>query len=1154
MVSFVLYLYIIFINKKTSMSKTTFGKLILIFFLSVFYNVSDSFGCHAIALVNPMQQSVAGGIQVTASSDSPTCGCAVYWLDIEVRYNSNCDPFTGGPLQPGIWVPYNTYPFFQSQQMQKPNCVVQQYPWVVIPFTGLCPGVSYKYRMRENHNGQAGPWTTTFTFTVPGTPSPLTVTSAASTTNICQGQSSQLSSTISGGCSSNTNITWSPATGLNNSTIANPVATPTVTTTYTVTYQDVCSSQSVTSSVTINVTPAAVAGSATIAPTSICAGQTTTLTLTGSTGAIQWQSAPGPTGPWTNVAGATTTPYTTGPLTATTYFRAVVTGGCGTAVSNSVAVAVSPAPNLVVTPPSSTICPGGTVTFTASGANSYSWNTTPATTGNTLTLTPASTTTYTVTGFGVSCSTQVAVTVTVAPLPVANAGPDVSICTGSSTTLSGSGGVSCAWTPANMVITPNNCSTITAPAATQTYTLTVTNAQGCTATDQVTVSVNPLPPVSAGPDASICVGSSATLNASGAANYTWSPATDLSCTNCASPVASPLTTTTYVVTGVDANGCMSTDTVVVAVNQIPVANAGPDAIVCNNGSTTLNASGGGTFTWFPNNGSLSCTNCASPVATPTATTTYTVMVANGSCTDTDSLTVTMSSSMTTTVTTTPPTCNGACNGQAVVNVQGGQPGYSYSWSSNPSQTTTATGLCAGTYSVTVTDLNGCTATDSAVIVNPPLVVVIPMATPSTICYGQSSTLTAGGIGGTGSGYTYTWGPSSSTTLSCFSCASPVASPLTTTTYNVIATDANGCQSASQPVTVTVNPQLGLNMSGTASICAGNTTPIGVAATGGNGGPYNYAWAPSSTLSCSNCPNPNATPAVTTTYTVTVTDNCGSPAITGTVTVSVLPPLTVSFSADQVAGCAPLTVNFTDNTSPQSVSWNWNLGGGNMSTSTTTSTPSNTYTAPGTYDVSLSVIDVNGCPGSYTAYGLITVYPDPVAGFDFGPQPTTTLAPEITFTPDCQLCASCVYYINNDSDAVITNNCTGFTYSFPDTGTYVVTQEVYTQYGCMATITHTVRIEPAFVLYAPNAFTPNGDGLNEVFLPQGIGIDPENYELFIFDRWGNLLFKTQDMHEGWDGCVWTNKKLVQEDTYIWKVVVKDIMDVKHIYNGHVSVIK
>jgi gliding motility-associated-like protein len=201
-----------------------------------------------------------------------------------------------------------------------------------------------------------------------------------------------------------------------------------------------------------------------------------------------------------------------------------------------------------------------------------------------------------------------------------------------------------------------------------------------------------------------------------------------------------------------------------------------------------------------------------------------------------------------------------------------------------------------------------------------------------------------------------------------------------------------------------------------------------------------------------------------------------------------------------------------------------------------------------------VIDVNGCPGSYTAYGLITVYPDPVAGFDFGPQPTTTLAPEITFTPDCQLCASCVYYINNDSDAVITNNCTGFTYSFPDTGTYVVTQEVYTQYGCMATITHTVRIEPAFVLYAPNAFTPNGDGLNEVFLPQGIGIDPENYELFIFDRWGNLLFKTQDMHEGWDGCVWTNKKLVQEDTYIWKVVVKDIMDVKHIYNGHVSVIK
>lgn len=1134
------------------MSKLTFGRVLITIILSALFNVSHTLGCHAIALVNPQQQFVSGGIQVTASSDSPTCGCSAYWLDVEVRCLSSSDPFTGGPLQPGVWVPYNSYPFFQSQQMQKPNCVVQQYPWVTIPFSGLCPGGTYKYRMRENHNGQVGPWTATFTFTVPGTQANIQVTAGAANTNLCVGQSTTLSSSIIGGCSNNPAISWSPSTGLSSSTVANPTATPSTTTTYTVTYTDPCSGSSSSASVTINVMPASVAGSATISPTSICAGQTVTLTLTGYTGNIQWQSSSSSTGPWTNITGATTSPYTTGPLTATTYFRAVVTG-CGTATSNTVAVAVSPAPNVTVTPSSATICQGGTVTFTASGANSYSWSTTPATTGSTITVSPTATTTYTVTGYGTSCSTLVAVTVTVTPTAVANAGPDVTICSGTSTTLTGSGGVSCSWSPAGMVTSPANCTTSTAPTATQTYTLTITDSSGCTATDQVTVTVNSSSMVSAGPDASICIGDSTTLNASGAVSYSWAPTTGLSCSTCATTVASPSATTTYVITGTDVNGCISTDTVVVVVNQIPVANAGPDVTVCNNGSTTLNASGGTTYTWFPNDGSLSCTNCASPVATPTATTTYTVMVANGNCTDTDSVTVTMSSVITTTVTVTPPTCNGSCDGQAQVTAAGGQSPYTYSWTSNPSQTTSATNLCAGTFYVTVTDANNCTSTDSAVIIDPPLVSLMPVATPSTICYGQTSTLTAAAFGGTGSGYTYTWGPASSTTLSCFSCPSPVASPLTTTTYNVVAMDANGCQSSTQTVTVTVNPQLGLNMTGTASICAGNTTPVGVIVTGGNGGPYNYSWSPSGTLSCSNCATPNATPNGTTTYTVTVTDNCGSPAVTGTVTVSVLPPLTVSFSADQVAGCSPLTVNFTDNTNPQSTSWNWNLGGGSAPSSTIAS-PSNTYTAPGTYDVTLSVIDVNGCPGQYTFNNMITVYPDPVPGFTFGPQPTTTISPDITFTPDCQLCVQCIYYIGNDSDAVVSNNCTGFTYSFPDTGTYVVTQEVYTQYGCVATITHTVRIDPAFVLYAPNAFTPDGDGLNEVFLPQGTGIDPDNYELLIFDRWGNLLFRTEDMHQGWDGTVRGNKKLVQEDTYVWKVIVKDIMDATHIYTGHVSVIK
>lgn len=1135
------------------MSKSTRWRILLSALFAAFCNISYTFACHAIALVNPTSQVLANGtgLEVTASSDSPTCGCAVYWLDVEVRCNSANDPFTGGPFQPGIWVPYNSYPYYQSAQMQKPNCVVQQYPWVTISYANLCPGGTYKYRLRENHNGQVGPWTSVFTFTVPGNPAQLSVTASAVTTTLCVGQNTQLNSSITGGCSNNPTISWSPTNGLSNPNIANPVATPTQTTTYTVTYTDPCSGSSTSASVTITVNPASVAGTASISPTSICAGQTVTLTLTGYTGNIQWQSAPSPAGPWTNIGGANSSPYTTGAINATTFFHAVVTG-CGTATSNNIAVAVTPAPNVTVTPNNPSICAGASVTFTASGATSYSWNTTPVTTGSSLTVNPSATTSYVVTGTTNNCSTTRTVTVTVNPSPTANAGPDVTICSGQTTPLSGSGGVSCLWAPSNLVTVANSFNTTAIPQSTQTYVLLVTDANGCSNSDQVTVTVNPLPAVNAGPDVQICAGGNVQLQASGATGYSWSPSTGLSCVTCANPVASPSVTTTYIVTGTDANSCNNTDTIVVTVNQIPVANAGPDVTVCNNGSVTLTASGGTTYTWLPNNSTLSCSSCQQTIATPTVNTTYTVIAANGSCTSTDSVNVTMSSIITTTVVVTPPTCNGSCDGQAQVNIQGGQPNYTFSWSSGHN-TNPVSGLCAGTYTVTVTDANGCTAVDSAVIVDPTVVTAAPAASPSTICIGQSSTLTGNPAGGTGSGYTFTWGPASAAgTLSCTSCASPVASPTVTTTYNVVATDANGCQSAPQTVTVTVNPPLGVNMSGTASICAGNTTPLGVYATGGNGGPYNYVWAPASTLSCSTCQNPNATPNGTTTYTVTVTDNCGTPLVIDSVTVSVLPPLNVSFVVDNAAGCAPLCVTFSDNTTPQSTSWTWDFGDG--SPVSTQASPSHCYNASGSYNVTLSVIDVNGCPGTQTYNNMITVHPIPTPGFIISPQPTTLLNPDITFTPDCISCDSCVYYIDTDSDVVVINNCTGFVYTFQDTGSFVVTQEVYSQYGCMATISHIVDIDPDFILYAPNAFTPNGDGLNDVFLPQGIGIDSKHYELTLFDRWGNLIFQTNNLDKGWDGTVHGNNKLVEEDAYVWKVVLQDIKGNKHSYMGHVSVIR
>src|ERR1043165_4341689 len=110
---------------------------VLLILCSMLFSVKEAKACHAIALVNYTQQTPsASGITVNAASDSPTCGCAVYWLDVEVRCIG--EAFNASAFAPGFWGPLGTYPFFQSAQMNKPSCVVQNYPGVFIPYSGLC--------------------------------------------------------------------------------------------------------------------------------------------------------------------------------------------------------------------------------------------------------------------------------------------------------------------------------------------------------------------------------------------------------------------------------------------------------------------------------------------------------------------------------------------------------------------------------------------------------------------------------------------------------------------------------------------------------------------------------------------------------------------------------------------------------------------------------------------------------------------------------------------------------------------------------------------------------------------------------------------------------------------------------------------------------
>ncbi len=378
-----------------------------------------------------------------------------------------------------------------------------------------------------------------------------------------------------------------------------------------------------------------------------------------------------------------------------------------------------------------------------------------------------------------SCTRKMTGTITVTenPLPVADAGSDKSICYGSSTTLNASGGTGYLWTPGGST---SSSYTVT-PTADATYTVQVTDANGCVNTDQVTVTVNPLPTADAGSDAAICAGSSKQLNATGGQTYSWTPATGLSNASISSPVASPANTTTYNVTVTDGNGCQDNDNVIITVMSNPVANAGSDQTICDGDNVSLTASGGTTYNWS--------TGDNTPIITvaPTSTTNYSVTVTNANgCTDVDEVLVTVSPK---------PTANAGsdktiCEGTTVsLSASGGD---TYLWSNGAtSSSINVTPLVTTTYTVSAISLAGCTDDDNVTVtVNPnPTANAGP---DQQICIGENATLTATGGG------SYLWSPTGDVTTSI------TVSPAATTDYSVKVTDGNGCFDT-DVARVTVNP-------------------------------------------------------------------------------------------------------------------------------------------------------------------------------------------------------------------------------------------------------------------------------------------------------------------------------------------------------------
>jgi sugar lactone lactonase YvrE len=461
-------------------------------------------------------------------------------------------------------------------------------------------------------------------------------------------------------------------------------------------------------------------------------GSATTLSVTASgTGPLSYQWFKNTTS--SNVGGAvidgaTGSTYT--PLSSTvgsSWYYVTVIGTCGTVSSNaSGEIIINELPTVDITPSATSICMGLSTELQASGAVSYSWSppmSLSATSGATVTASPGSTTTYTVTGVGANgCPRSKTVTVTVNPLPNVSAdAATASICYGSATSIAANGATSYLWAAAPGLPATTGAMVSVSPGVNTTYTVTGTDDNGCVKSATASVVVNPLPNVTVDPVApSICYGTDTLLTAYGASSYTWSSEPGLSVTTGNIVTASPGSTTTYTVTGTDANGCPGSKTVTVTVNPLPNVTVDPSATsICYGTSTSLKAFGANSYLWSPGTG-LSDTAGNPVTASPGSTTTYMVKgIDDNGCKDSETITITVNSLPTPTVSGSTSICQGSITSYST---ESGKSNYTWTISGGSIITGSGTNVikvswnASGSKKVSVNyNFNGCAPTAPAVL-------------------------------------------------------------------------------------------------------------------------------------------------------------------------------------------------------------------------------------------------------------------------------------------------------------------------------------------------------------------------------------------------------------------------------------------------------
>jgi gliding motility-associated-like protein len=686
---------------------------------------------------------------------------------------------------------------------------------------------------------------------------------------------------------------------------------------------------------------------------------------------------------------------------------------------------------------------------------------------------------------------------------------DNTICAGNTydiTATSSLAGGSYSWEPG---VLPATQTITVSPGVTQYYYVTYT-LNGCAILDSSLITVNQVPIITA-LDTGICQGNSVLITTvvdMPGGTYNWQPNGQTS----SSIIITPPSTSDYTVT-YTLNGCNSSDVSTVSVGAQPTISTSSRTI-CPGEMTTLTTNvnpSGGTFLWA-NPPAPAGSNMSALQVSPVVTQTYPVSYSIAGCSASASATVTVKFAPSVILKDTSICIGNSAILEAIVDSLGG----GYFWSPGALPTTpqiTVAPTNTTTYQLVYT-VGTCTDTATSLVTVTPAPSV-SVSAPS-ICSGDIAIITANPMpaGGT---FNWTAAPSVAGQTTQIVNDSPIANTNYNVTYNL-----NGC-SANGGAILLVKPKPLANITGNREVCEGETLML-------SGAPNNatYSWSGPNTFTAAtkNIMINNVTANIAGTYSFTATINGCSATKDTLVIVNVL---NSDFSANILSGCVPLSVDFTNST-VGSANCGWDFGDGTLLTDCGPLT--HVFNTAGTFTVSLVTTNTKGCVDQEIKTQYIVVEPIPDARFNLNKTELSDDNPKVLTINKSTGAVDYSWTVNGTQ--VSTQDSPDLTIDFKGELKAIVGLYAYSQSSCVDSVFKVVGLIEDVIFYVPNSFTPDGNSVNNVFLPiLSSGIDTETYVLRVYNRWGEVLFESKDVNIGWDGT-YSNNLLTQSGIYTYEV--------------------